>query len=263
MDLSPNEQMLLGYIRSRIAGLPRAGVRQSMLEDLAAAKRQLASEGFSDAVINSKSYIYEGLLYRVLNAEFGDQSPLTAGSYPQAQTASTKQPLSYEQAFSNTARNDIVLFFKPNEPYGFLSNWWPAPINIRGTVYPTTEHHMMVMKALLMGDQQMAQTILNTASPASVKGLGKKVKNFDVRLWDAQKANIVFEGNLAKFTQHPDLARQLLNTGDNLIAEASPYDKIWGIGLSAAAARNVEPARWKGQNLLGQILIAVRSRLRG
>lgn len=238
MNALENEQMLLNYIRMRISTISRENVRKEMLEELARAKSQLLAEGFTQETVAAESRTYENILIRVLDSEFNNNQIVIANS------------------------TEPVLFFKPEQPYGFMSNWWPSPFTIDNVLFPTTEHHMMVMKALLMGDQAMARTILNTKSPSAVKGLGKKVKNFSPQLWDTHKFEIVLTGNMAKFTQHPDLKQQLLATGDRIIAEASPYDKIWGIGMAPTDSRARNPANWKGQNLLGRILMEVRSRLR-
>ena len=157
---------------------------------------------------------------------------------------------------------DYVFFCKINQPNGYLSNWWAAPFEFDGVRYPTTEHFMMYQKALMMGDHAVAEQVLMATSPAQVKALGRKVKNFNPRLWDDQKFDIVLQGNLAKFRAYPDLLNRLLATGDSIIAEAADYDRVWGIGLSAGDARARDPAQWRGQNLLGKVLMEVRRRLR-
>jgi ribA/ribD-fused uncharacterized protein len=154
------------------------------------------------------------------------------------------------------------VFCKVNQPNGYLSNWWAAPFELDGIVYPTTEHHMMYQKAILMGDQDVANLILRATSPAEVKSLGRQVRNFDARLWDDRKFEIVLAGNLAKFRAYPLLAQALLATGDHIIAEAADYDRVWGIGLSAADPRAQDQSQWRGQNLLGKVLMEVRRQLR-
>lgn len=66
---------------------------------------------------------------------------------------------------------------------------------------------------------------------------------------------------MAKFGQHPELRDFLLGTGNRVLVEASPRDRIWGIGLAADDDRATSPAHWPGLNLLGFALMEVRHRL--
>ncbi|MEO0340141.1 MAG: NADAR family protein, partial [Bacteroidota bacterium] len=87
------------------------------------------------------------------------------------------------------------------------------------------------------------------------------VRGFKPEVWDENKVEIVVEGNFHKFSQAPELKEFLLNTKDRILVEASPYDKIWGIGLNAQAEGIENPDTWKGQNLLGFALMEVRDQL--
>ena len=124
------------------------------------------------------------------------------------------------------------------------------------------EQAMMGCKASLMGDTDTEQAIYKTSNPKIIKQLGRKVKNFNQEIWDRNKEDIVYKINLAKFSQNPELRDFLLSTGDKLIVEASPYDKIWGIGLSADDPRSDNPSMWLGSNLLGKALMRVREELK-
>jgi ribA/ribD-fused uncharacterized protein len=119
---------------------------------------------------------------------------------------------------------------------------------------------MMYHKAVLFGDTDVAGQILTTDNPAAVKKLGRLVHNFDEAQWKAHGSDIVLRGNLLKFTQNPDLKALLLATGDKILVEASPYDKIWGIGRTEANAMANKDS-W-GLNLLGDALVEVRKQLR-
>ncbi|OMP76322.1 NADAR family protein [[Flexibacter] sp. ATCC 35208] len=143
-----------------------------------------------------------------------------------------------------------------------FSQWWYAPFTVNEKTYPTAEHWMMAGKATLFGDTEIEKQILNTPSPASVKALGRKVANFDPAKWDAAKREIVTQGNFHKFSQHPDLKAFLLDTGKEVIVEASPMDRIWGIGMAATNVNAPYPEKWRGQNLLGYALMAVRDLLK-
>jgi ribA/ribD-fused uncharacterized protein len=143
-----------------------------------------------------------------------------------------------------------------------FSQWWPVTFTIDGITYPTAEHWMMVAKAKLFGDLEILEKMLTTSSPADVKKLGRKVKNFEPILWETHKYNIVVEGNLHKFSQHPVLKRFLLNTAENILVEASPLDTIWGIGMAADHPEINDPSSWRGENLLGYALMEVRDKLK-
>lgn len=144
-----------------------------------------------------------------------------------------------------------------------LSQWWPAPFEVNGLTYPTAEHYMMAAKARLFGDGATAARILEAPSPKEAKALGRGVAGFEEGPWAAARFGIVVAANLAKFSRHPDLGTFLLGTGNRVLVEASPVDRVWGIGLAADDARARQPHLWPGLNLLGFALMAVRSRLAG
>lgn len=143
-----------------------------------------------------------------------------------------------------------------------LSQWWGAPFVIGGIRYPTAEHYMMAEKARLFCDDDALQRILNAASPGAAKALGRKVKNFVAAEWEAKCFDIVVRGNIAKFGQNGELRTYLLNTGKKVLVEASPVDRIWGIGLAADDPRAQNPEQWRGANLLGFALMKARNVLR-
>jgi len=144
-----------------------------------------------------------------------------------------------------------------------FSQWWPATFLIGDTHYPTAEHFMMAEKARLFNDEEVRQQILNAPTPKAAKELGRQIKNFQEELWQESRFQLVVEGNQAKFTQNAELQRFLLGTGDRILVEASPLDRIWGIGLAADSELATNPNRWRGLNLLGFALMEVRDRLRG
>jgi ribA/ribD-fused uncharacterized protein len=143
-----------------------------------------------------------------------------------------------------------------------FSQWWTAPFVIDGLTYPTAEHFMMASKARLFGDDAAFKRVLNATSPKQAKVIGRGVQGFDDELWTQERCQLVIAGNLAKFSQHPPLWDFLLSTGEKVLVEASPYDRIWGIGLSADDERAGKPEQWRGLNLLGFALMEVRERLK-
>ncbi len=118
--------------------------------------------------------------------------------------------------------------------------------------------HVLLHQALLFGDVEVAAQILAAVHPRDHKALGRKVRGFDDATWRSERERIVRDGNRAKFTQNAELRAKLVATRGTLLVEASPYDRIWGIGLAATDPRAKDPAKWRGQNLLGKILTALR-----
>ena len=129
-----------------------------------------------------------------------------------------------------------------------------------GVTYNSTEQYMMAHKALLMNDHDMYSKIMESNDPRTIKyAYGRNVKNFDQKLWDEHKFDIVYQGNLLKFSQNTYYRNYLINTGDTIIVEASPTDTIWGIGLSIEDA--VRGLGWRGENLLGKAIMKVREKI--
>lgn len=143
-----------------------------------------------------------------------------------------------------------------------LSQWLPSPFTVDGVEYATAEQYMMWRKAELFGDGAVAAQILAATHPKQAKDLGRRVRNFDQATWDAQRFAIVTDVSVAKFSQHSDMRAFLLGTGERVLVEASPLDRVWGIGLSAGDDDAARPERWRGLNLLGFALMEARDRLR-
>ena len=144
---------------------------------------------------------------------------------------------------------------------GCLSQWWPCAFSVDGIDYTSAEHWMMAAKARLFGDHDAIPGILAAATPAEAKKLGRLVRGFDEEVWAGRRFELVVEGNVAKFGQDPALGAFLLGTGRRVLVEASPRDRIWGIGLGAANERAADPRQWRGLNLLGFALMEARGRL--
>jgi len=139
-----------------------------------------------------------------------------------------------------------------------FSQWFELPFLVDGIIYKTAEHWMMANKAALFNDFNTHQKIINAKSPGEAKELGRQVLGFDEQIWATNRYDIVVNGNIHKFNQHSVLADFLMNTKDRVLVEASPIDKIWGIGLSKDSEQIDNPYFWNGQNLLGFALMEVR-----
>lgn len=162
---------------------------------------------------------------------------------------SKQQPWEYED-------DEIVLFWA-----GPLSNWHKASFVIDGITYNCVEQHMMAEKAREFDDPNSEQLIMSNPNPREQKMLGRKVKNFDPTVWTDCCLERCLPGIQAKFDQNESLAGLLLATGTKVIAEASPYDRIWGIGLGPDDIRARDQTQWDGTNFLGELLMVVRDKL--
>lgn len=155
----------------------------------------------------------------------------------------------------------LTLFFGKTNPE--FSNFYVAPFEINGVTYNSTEHYFMYQKAKLFDpDGDAIKKMGNDLTPNQMKKLGRQVKNFDADVWEEQGRIHMFHALSAKFTQNPELGDLLLSTDYNLMGEASPFDRIWGIGLGVSKPGVYDPTQWKGNNWLGALLMAVRGALR-
>ncbi|MFE5617761.1 NADAR family protein [Streptomyces sp. NPDC056463] len=143
-----------------------------------------------------------------------------------------------------------------------LSQWWESPFEVEGVRYATAEHWMMAAKARLFRDPEAERAALSSGTPAEAKKAGRLVRGFDEAVWERERFGIVVEGSVHKFASDEALRAYLLGTGGRVLVEASPLDRVWGIGLGADDPRAKDPARWRGLNLLGFALMEARERLR-
>lgn len=144
-----------------------------------------------------------------------------------------------------------------------LSQWYPAPFEVDGHRYLTAEHWMMAHKALLFDDHERHAAILAAHGPAEAKDHGRHVKGFSEPAWAAERFEVVVQGNVHKFGQHAELEHYLHATAGHVLVEASPVDRVWGIGLAQDDPRATRPDKWRGLNLLGFALMEARERLLG
>lgn len=151
---------------------------------------------------------------------------------------------------------------------GYLSNWnmissfwWQAPDSMP-MKFNCGEQYMMFRKAIMFGDTETAIKIMQTYEPREQKDLGRQVKNYDDAIWSAKRFDIMVEGLYERFSQIEGIKEKLLATDDRILVEASPYDNIWGVGLEETDDAILDEKNWQGQNLLGKVLMEVRSKLK-
>ena len=152
----------------------------------------------------------------------------------------------------------VELFWGTSDIY---SQFHPSTFTLNGIEYNCCEQYMMHQKAIVFNDEEIASQILQETNPKVIKSLGRRVRNFDDNVWIEKCRDVIFEGNLAKFSQNEEFKRTLLATGTCLIAEASPYDRRYGIGLGQNDRRAQDPKQWRGSNWLGEALMKVREEL--
>ncbi len=143
----------------------------------------------------------------------------------------------------------------------FFSQWFPSDFEVEGRHYRTAEHWMMAEKARIFGDEEAFEDVFIAESPGEAKKIGRRVRNFDPAVWSAACSEIVVQGNLHKFGQNPTMGNYLLQTGKQVLVEASPRDRIWGIGMGKNNENANDPTQWRGKNLLGFALMETRDRM--
>ena len=178
------------------------------------------------------------------------------------------------------AHPPVLAFYHETGQHGALSNFFRAPFDfdvpsqcgagaLAAAGRPTrvrvrfAEAAIMLCKAAAMGDVTSYDRILAAPKPIDAKKLGRAVAPFDAARWDALVCGVAHDVLSAKFGGGgPELAAVLLGTGNHLLAEAAPKDRVWGIGLSQSDLRVQTPAQWQGANVLGWALMQVRDELR-
>lgn len=171
-------------------------------------------------------------------------------------TESKNKPLEYIYFWGHQPSKDKTI------TESCLSQWWPCKFEEKNEVYFSAEQWMMAEKARLFNDGDALKKILKTFDNKEIKKIGREIKGFNEELWRFERSSIVKKGNLLKFSQNKDLKKYLISTEEKILVEASPYDEIWGVGLSRNDKKIRLPDNWKGLNLLGFILMEVRDELR-
>jgi len=158
---------------------------------------------------------------------------------------------------------NIICFYHEYEDYGCFSNWYQSKFEYAGVKFNSVEQYMMYHKMRQFRKVELCDKILKSDDPAEIKKLGRtRISNFDGELWDRISYTTVKRGMRAKFMQNSDILHVLLDTENKLLAEASPRDKKWSIGISTSNPNCYDVSKWTGDNLLGRILMEVRDKLR-
>jgi len=147
---------------------------------------------------------------------------------------------------------------------GPLSNFYTCYFtDSDGVAYSCVEQFYASKKAIFFKDSHTYQSILSTKDPKKQKSLGRKVTNFNAAEWYGEGSDFnpakdfMYQGCYLKFSQNEKFKKFLLETKGTFLVEASPYDKIWGIGMAECWLATYRKF-WKGKNWLGDILTKVR-----
>lgn len=151
---------------------------------------------------------------------------------------------------------EIIFFYQSSHPF---SNFYPATFPADERLFHCAEQYIMYRKAKHFKDIAILEKIMQVHTPKECKQLGRQVRNFDENAWASIRPEVAYSALLYKFRAHNKLMLLLLATGDALLAEASPQDRIWGIGYSAETAPK-DMQMW-GENILGKALMKVRQDL--
>ena len=154
-----------------------------------------------------------------------------------------------------------VYFHKPEEPYGFLSNWWVAPFVLDGMRFSSVEQYIMYKKCAWFGDKDAAQAVLATDDPAKQQAIARKAKGYHDAVWKGVRQAVAMRGLAEKFVQNPDLLKQLQATGNSYLVECAKSDRIWACGISLYDDARFDIENWRGTNILGFALMEVREML--
>lgn len=197
-----------------------------------------------------------------------------------------KQPEEKKQMQPENKPKEYTFFFHLTSPF---SNFHPSKFEYKDLTFISNEQFMMYSKAKTFKDEATAKKIIDMNNNSlikdfidgkisrediindkvkadqwnklmmKIKGFGKEVSPYNDEVWSNRRAKVVLFGAREKFSQNEDLKQILMNTGDTYMVEASPYDKIWGIGLSAGDAKRLPEDKWPGLNLLGQVLDVLKA----
>ena len=154
---------------------------------------------------------------------------------------------------------DSIFFYSNKGNFYFLSNFYPVQFTENDITFENNEQYFMYQKCITFDKNNtiLLQNILDEKDPKIIKKLGRKVRNFDDKVWNDKKYNIMKQGLFLKFSQNKDIKQKLLETKPKILYEASPRDKIWGIGVSISSALNKNQSLY-GKNLLGNALMEIR-----
>jgi len=155
-------------------------------------------------------------------------------------------------------KEEFIFYFGAES---IFSHWFKSNFFIRDKIFCCVGQYLMYQKAFLFNDQTIAEKILRSSDPRRHRRLGREVTRFKKELWHCRCKEFAFTAEHARFSQNPHLIKALLETQGKTLAEASPYDRNWGIGLSMGNPKIHDRSQWRGKNWAGEVLESVRDKL--
>ncbi len=141
-----------------------------------------------------------------------------------------------------------------------LSNFNDAAFKFDSVDYINSEQHIIEQKARLANAPDIAKQVMATPNPGIMKKLTRNLPGLDSKLWHEKAPGIGLRALKAKFSPNPHLAKYIFSTGDKILIEASPYNRVWGLAKGWMTEIWRKKYQW-GQNLQGKILMEVRGEL--
>lgn len=215
-------------------------------------------QGEEPGLYNTAKLFYEMIeLYR---SEYSKFSAILKEANLQVAGVAEQKPV-FEKLHISNREVDAVFFHKPDEPYGFLSNWFCSPFDIGNTHYTSAEQYIMHQKCLLFGDEESAKAVLATNYPYKQQIIGRQTKGYVNSIWAGSRQLIAVRGLLAKFSQNKELQDKLIETKESYLVECAHSDTIWACGKRLNEPDRLDASKWNGQNILGFSLMEVRDKL--
>lgn len=216
-------------------------------------------QGQEPGLYNSSMLFYEMVeLYR---SEYLTFSSILKEANNQVEGTDDKK-LTLEKLKISDRQVDAVFFHKPDEPFGFLSNWFFSPFEINDTKYTSAEQYIMHQKCLLFGDEESAKAVLATEYPEKQQHIGRQAKGYINNVWAGSRQIIAINGLKAKFSQNDELKNKLFTTEKAYLVECARTDTIWACGKGLNEHDRHDASKWSGHNLFGFSLMKVREELR-
>ena len=158
---------------------------------------------------------------------------------------------------------EAYFFHRPEEPNGYLSNWYLSSFDLDDMHFSSVEQYIMYRKCMLFGDETSAKAVLATEDVATQQAIGRNASGYINAVWAGARQMVVYRALMAKFTQNDDLRQQLLDTGDAYLVECAGSDRVWACGIRLDDEKRFDASNWTGSNILGFALMEVREQLRG
>ena len=156
----------------------------------------------------------------------------------------------------------MILFHQPSEDYGFLSPEDPESFTVDRVLFSTVVQYFVYSKAMLSGDRETARKILDEHDPFVLNGFSRVIRDFDELRWNGQKGAVLYRGLAERFREHPEMVPELMATGEETLVYCDPVDGELGIRRWKSDPEAQDPAKWRGQNLLGFTLMELRAAFR-